>query len=89
MTTAFSRPTTRGEKRYVQNAIWEEKEGFVELLVEQNAYFYICGSAGMAREVSDVVNRVLGEMKAWSEAEVKGFVERQKRQRRWLQDVWG
>lgn len=89
MTTAFSRPSNGEQKRYVQDRVNEEAAEVCDLLVEGNAYFYICGSAAMAREVSDTVARIVMQRQGWSETQMKEFADRQKRQKRWLQDVWG
>ena len=89
LTTAFSRPSNGEAKRYVQNAIEQEEESVVDLLVTRNAYFYICGSAAMAREVTNTVNKIVMARQRWSEDQLKEFADRQKRQKRWLQDVWG
>jgi NADPH-ferrihemoprotein reductase len=89
LTTAFSRPTDGSQKRYVQDAIMEEAQSVVELLLERNAHFYICGSAAMARDVSEAVAKVIIAKKGWSEDQMKAFADSQKRQKRWMQDVWG
>jgi NADPH-ferrihemoprotein reductase len=89
LTTAFSRPSDGSQKRYVQEAIIEEAQSVVELLLERNAHFYICGSAAMARDVSEAVAKVIVAKKGWSEDQMKTFADSQKRQKRWMQDVWG
>ncbi|KAI7479657.1 hypothetical protein D0860_06086 [Hortaea werneckii] len=89
LTIAFSRPDNKSEKRYVQNCVEQEAEEVCRLLVDEKSYFYICGSAGMAREVSDVVNSIIRKRQGWSEEQMKDFADRQKKQKRWLQDVWG
>ncbi|KAI7314532.1 riboflavin synthase domain-like protein [Hortaea werneckii] len=89
LTTAFSRPDNKSEKRYVQDCVEQEAEEVCKLLVDEKSYFYICGSAGMAREVSDVVNSIIRKRQGWSEEQMKDFADRQKKQKRWLQDVWG
>jgi NADPH-ferrihemoprotein reductase len=88
LTTALSRPED-GRKRYVQDAILEDAEAVCKLLVDDNAYFYICGSPAMARDVSTAVSKVVMARRGWSDEVMKDFVGRQKRQKRWLQDVWG
>lgn len=87
--TAFSRPGEDGRKCYVQDRILEESEVVHNLLVRQNAYFYICGSAEMARGVSDTVARIIMSRQGWNETQMKEFADQQKRHRRWSQDVWG
>ncbi|KAK5719448.1 NADPH-cytochrome P450 reductase [Elasticomyces elasticus] len=89
MTTAFSRPENAPDKRYVQDRILEEAGQVCDLLVDSNAYFYICGSAAMARDVTDAVAKVVMASQGWTEEQMKGFADRQKRQKRWHQDVWG
>ncbi|KAF2480994.1 hypothetical protein BDY17DRAFT_300534 [Neohortaea acidophila] len=89
MTTAFSRPKDGGEKQYVQDAILTDAEAVCKLLVEENAYFYICGSAAMARDVSAAATAIIMKAQGWDETKMKEFADRQKRQKRWLQDVWG
>lgn len=89
MTTAFSRADKREDRHYVQDTIVHAAEEVYQLLVEENAYFYICGSAAMARDVSAAIAQILKESKHWDDEEVKRFADQQKRQRRWFQDVWG
>ncbi|KAK4888611.1 NADPH-cytochrome P450 reductase [Elasticomyces elasticus] len=89
MTTAFSRPDNASDKRYVQDRIMEEAAQVCDLLVDGNAYFYICGSAAMARDVTNAVGEVVMARQGWTEEQMKDFADRQKRQKRWHQDVWG
>jgi NADPH-ferrihemoprotein reductase len=84
--TAFSR---QGEKKYVQDKIAEREEEIVRLLVEENAYFYICGSAAMARDVKARVEGMLAKRMGWSEEALREWGEGMKRGRRWGEDVWG
>ncbi|KAF2721432.1 hypothetical protein K431DRAFT_268481 [Polychaeton citri CBS 116435] len=86
--TAFSRPD-QGQKRYVQDCVREHSDDVCNLIQTYNAYFYICGSAAMAREVSNIVGAELGSREGWDESELKMFGDRQKKQNRWQQDVWG
>ncbi|GAB7362330.1 hypothetical protein MBLNU230_g2345t1 [Neophaeotheca triangularis] len=89
VTNAFSRPDAPGRNQYVQDAMREQADAVAEQLVDNNAYFYICGSASMARCVADAVRDILRLEKGWDEATVEAFAEQQKRQKRWQQDVWG
>lgn len=89
MTTAFSRPEDKVDKRYVQDTILEDAEAVCKLLVDESAYFYICGSAAMARDVSAAIAKIVKARQGWSDEKMKEFADRQKRQKRWLQDVWG
>lgn len=87
LTTAFSRDGL--QKRYVQDAILDDAEAICRLLIDENAYFYICGSAAMARDVSSAIAKIMMARQDWSEDQMKGFADRQKRHKRWFQDVWG
>ncbi|KUJ24516.1 riboflavin synthase domain-like protein [Mollisia scopiformis] len=84
--TAFSRAGER--KVYVQDRVEERDEEVVSLL-EQNAYFYICGSAAMARDVTARLGKCLMKRKGWSDNELRGWSESIKKAHRWQEDVWG
>lgn len=88
LVTAFSRPD-QGSRAYVQDRVRENADEVCELLVKQDTYFYICGSASMAREVSNTVCSELSKRQGWVEEQMKAFVDQQKRSKRWQQDVWG
>jgi NADPH-ferrihemoprotein reductase len=88
LVTAFSRPD-RGHKAYVQDRMRENADEICSLMVNQDTYFYICGSANTAREVSNVVGSELSKRQGWDEEQLKTFADRQKRSKRWQQDVWG
>lgn len=88
LVTAFSRPD-QGRKAYVQDRVRENADEICDLMVNQDTYFYICGSANMAREVSNVVGLELSKRQQWDEEQLKSFADRQKRSKRWQQDVWG
>ncbi|CZR67340.1 related to NADPH-cytochrome P450 reductase (CprA) [Phialocephala subalpina] len=85
--TAFSR--TEERKVYVQDRVEERDEEVVRLLLEQNAYFYICGSAAMARDVTTRLGQCLRRRKGWGEAELREWSESMKKAHRWQEDVWG
>jgi NADPH-ferrihemoprotein reductase len=87
LVTAFSRPE-EGCKAYVQDRVRENADEICDLMTNQDTYFYICGSAAMAREVSDVVGLELCKRQQWDEEQLKSFADRQKRSKRWQQDVW-
>ncbi|KAL4952874.1 hypothetical protein BDW69DRAFT_200512 [Aspergillus filifer] len=89
LVTAFSRDP--GSKRaYVQDAILEHKEALVDLLVEQRGNLYICGRAGMAREVERrVTGGILQGVKGLTEKESEEWVRGAKRRNKWQEDVWG
>lgn len=88
LVTAFSRPDD-GAKAYVQDRVQQQADEICDLMINQDTYFYICGSANMAREVSNVVGSELSKRQGWDEDQLKAFADRQKRSKRWQQDVWG
>jgi NADPH-ferrihemoprotein reductase len=85
--TAFSRATKR--KYYVQDRVEERDEDVVRLLLDQNAYIYICGSASMARDVTARLGGCLKRRQGWSETELREWSESIKKAHRWQEDVWG
>lgn len=87
--TAFSRPDDGGRKVYVQDRMREYVEEVCELIVEREASFYICGSAAMARDVSRVVSEGVAKRAGFDEVQLREFMEKQKRIKKWQQDVWG
>lgn len=93
MFTAISRePPYKpdGSKIYVQDLIWEQREGISEAILKGKAYIYICGDAkSMSKSVEDMLQRMLGEAKGGS-AEVEGAAEMKllKERSRLMLDVW-
>ncbi|KAL3442162.1 hypothetical protein BJX65DRAFT_313144 [Aspergillus insuetus] len=90
--TAFSRvDTDDGERGYVQDRVVEFKEEVRELLVERRGNLYICGRAGMAREVERRVTGFLaeGEDGMGGVRQAEEWVRGVKRRGKWQEDVWG
>jgi NADPH-ferrihemoprotein reductase len=89
--TAFSRSekNKKGSKCYVQDKVEENDENLIELFMEHNAYLYICGSAGMARDVAARLGECMRARRGWSEAELREWSEGMRRTHRWQEDVWG
>ncbi|KAF2159840.1 hypothetical protein M409DRAFT_29650 [Zasmidium cellare ATCC 36951] len=86
--TAFSRPDD-GEKVYVQDRVKECADEVCDLITDKEASFYICDSAAMARDVSKVVGEQVQQRLGLDEMRLREFMDKQKRIRRWQQDVWG
>lgn len=85
--TAFSRESN--EKVYVQDRVRQRSADVAKLMAEQNANFYICGSASMAREVAKAVTSVLQSEQGWDEGACKQWTDKQKKSNKWQEDVWG
>ncbi|KAL4869997.1 hypothetical protein BDV12DRAFT_208077 [Aspergillus spectabilis] len=88
--TAFSRYPGE-ERKYVQDKILEDewRGKVVEMMVEGGGNLYICGRAGMARDVEGNVRRVVREGNGWDEKRAEEWVRGVKRRGKWMEDVWG
>lgn len=86
--TAFSRPDV-GSKAYVPDRVREQGDRITSLVLDEDANFYIRGSAAMARDVSNVLGLMLQQRMGWDDEGLRAFKHRQKKLRRWQQDVWG
>jgi NADPH-ferrihemoprotein reductase len=91
LTTAFSRTekNSRDGRCYVQDKVEEREEEVIKLLTEENAYFYICGSASMARDVAGRLGECLRQRLGWDEAKLREWSESMRKTHRWQEDVWG
>lgn len=73
LVTAFSRDGA--EKVYVQHRLKEMADEINELL-QQKAYFYVCGDASnMAREVNTVLTQIISEKRGIPEAKAEEIVK--------------
>ncbi|RYP89462.1 hypothetical protein DL769_000013 [Monosporascus sp. CRB-8-3] len=87
MVSAFSRMDGT-PKVYVQDKVRELGAEVSELLGD-DASIYICGRAGMAREVGKAICQIISSQKGWNDDEVLEWSGRMKRARKWQEDVWG
>lgn len=85
--TAFSRVSPQ-ERKYVQDRVSEHGEDILRLM-DNGAYFYICGRAAMARKVQGAVAGSLKKIKNWGDLEIEEWQREVKRRNRWQEDVWG
>lgn len=86
--TAFSRVPGQ-PKTYVQDRVEEHAAEVCDLVLDQDATFYICGSAKMARDVTKRLGECIKTRSGWTDDELRNWSERQKRTHRWQEDVWG
>ncbi|RDL31944.1 uncharacterized protein BP5553_09346 [Venustampulla echinocandica] len=84
--TAFSR---EGEtKVYVQHRL-QERAKEVNQLLEQKAYFYVCGdAANMAREVNTILGKIISEQRSIPEAKAEEIVKGMRSANQYQEDVW-
>ncbi|POR32109.1 NADPH--cytochrome P450 reductase [Tolypocladium paradoxum] len=83
--TAFSRSE---ERTYVQDQVRAHGQDVVRLLIDNDAAFYICGAASMAKAVDNVVREALRREMQWLDNEVEEWRERRKKWKQWHEDVW-
>lgn len=73
MHTAFSREGA--EKVYVQHLLKQQGK-IINDLLEQKAYFYVCGdAANMAREVNSVLVQIIAQYREKTEAKAEEIVK--------------
>lgn len=86
MVTAFSREQEK--KIYVQHRLKERAEE-VNKLLEQKAYFYVCGdAANMAREVNDVLAQIISEQRGVPKSKGEEIVKSMRSANQYQEDVW-
>jgi NADPH-ferrihemoprotein reductase len=86
MYTAFSRDGPK--KVYVQNKLEEAGEE-VNKLLEQKAYFYVCGDAAhMAREVNTLLGKIISKYRNISETKGEEIVKAMRASNQYQEDVW-
>lgn len=87
LVTAFSREQST-PRQYVQDRVSEFGDD-VAKLIDEGASFYVCGRAGMAREVEKAVGATMKKAKGWSDDEVNSWSKAVKKKNKWQEDVWG
>jgi NADPH-ferrihemoprotein reductase len=84
--TAFSREGA--SKVYVQHKLKERAQEVNELL-EQKAYFYVCGdAANMAREVNAILIQIIAEQRGIPVAKAEEIVKTMRATNLYQEDVW-
>ncbi|QIW99071.1 hypothetical protein AMS68_004589 [Peltaster fructicola] len=84
--TAFSRDGP--QKVYVQHRL-KERGAEVNKLLEQKAYFYVCGdAANMAREVLETLIQTIAEQRGLDKSKAESIVKSMKSSNQYQEDVW-
>ncbi|KAH7237263.1 hypothetical protein B0J15DRAFT_570094 [Fusarium solani] len=83
---AFSRAGRK--KTYVQDKVHQRQEEVLGLLQDQDAAFYICGAATMAKNVGDVLSEAIKQKNDWPDARAESWRAEKKKGNRWFEDVW-
>jgi NADPH-ferrihemoprotein reductase len=93
--TAFSRDDFAGQgssitgKCYVQDRVRERFGDVATLMLEKNAWVYVCGSARMGHGVGRVMGECFEENMGWDGERYREWAAQMKRTRKWQEDVWG
>ena len=83
---AFSRD--QKEKLYVQHKIYENKKEFFSW-IENDSIIYICGDATkMAKDVEDIILKIISEEKNCSFNDSIDYLNKLKKEKRYLRDVY-
>ena len=86
LVTAFSREGP--QKIYVQHRL-KERADEINKLLEQKAYFYVCGdAANMAREVNDILATIISEKRGVSKQKGEEIVKAMRSSNQYQEDVW-
>ncbi|KAF2736142.1 hypothetical protein EJ04DRAFT_433677 [Polyplosphaeria fusca] len=84
--TAFSREGPK--KVYVQHQL-QEAAAEVNELLDQKAYFYVCGdAANMAREVNTLLGKLIAKHRNVSETKGEEIVKAMRASNQYQEDVW-
>lgn len=84
--TAFSRDGP--QKVYVQHKL-KEMSKEINTLLEQKAYFYVCGdAANMAREVSQILGQIMANERGIPESKGEEIVKSMRSSNQYQEDVW-
>lgn len=85
--TAFSRDDP-SKKVYVQHRMKEHADTINQLL-EQKAYFYVCGdAANMAREVNEILAGIISEKRSVPKQRAEEIVRGMRSANQYQEDVW-
>ena len=60
-----------------------------ELADKENAYFYICGRASMAKNIADRLGECVKSSVGWDEDRLRHWSEAMREGKRWQEDFWG
>ncbi|KAK9509068.1 hypothetical protein O3M35_006467 [Rhynocoris fuscipes] len=86
----FSRDNESDEDpKYVQDLFKKHKQNLVNLLINNDAYLFICGDAlNMAKDVQEVIVNSISEVQGISNEEAINLLKDLENQGRYVKDVW-
>lgn len=66
-----------------------ERAAEINALLEQKAYFYVCGdAANMAREVNEVLAQIISEQRGVDKKKAEDIVKAMRSSNQYQEDVW-
>ena len=66
-----------------------ERAEEINRLLEQKAYFYVCGdAANMAREVNTIVGQIISKQRGLPESKGEELVKAMRTSNQYQEDVW-
>lgn len=67
----------------------EENAEAINKLLEQKAYFYVCGdAANMAREVNILLGKIISQQRGIPESKAEEIVKAMRASNQYQEDVW-
>lgn len=73
---------------YVQHRL-RERAAEINALLEQKAYFYVCGdAANMAREVNEILGQIISEHRGVDKKKGEDVVKSMRSANQYQEDVW-
>jgi methionine synthase reductase len=83
---AFSRVEP---KQYVQDLIIKDGQELADQIINQSAYFYVCGDGTkMAKDVQQAVLQILCDCGRMDTEEAKNYIAEMQKRGRYVQDIW-
>lgn len=86
MITAFSRANTK--KHYVQDNLTIHAKEVNSLLEHQKARIYVCGDASMAKDVSNLLEKIVSEQRGVDAKVAEEIVKGMRAEGVYQEDAW-
>lgn len=86
MITAFSRANTK--KHYVQDNLAVHAKEIITLIEQEKAHFYVCGDASMAKDVSNLLEKLIAEVRGVDLKEGQEAVKSMRAEGFYQEDAW-
>lgn len=84
---AYSRIADR--PRHLQDSVSESSSQIVDMIVEQKARVYLCGSTKMAKDAGVLIEKHVSACMHWTPEQAGTFLAQLRIRKQWIEDVWG